>query len=85
MDAPLGRAYRDAMTKENRAVRAVFGRPSKWVGPIWMAVGVIWLVVTLVHPGVFHVVMTVLWLGAGLGMTLVAQRDRRLGRGRFRS
>lgn len=73
------------MTNEKRAVRAAFGSPSLRVGPVWMAVGVIWLVVTLMHPGVFHVVMTVIWLGAGLGMTLVAQRDRRLGRGRFRS
>lgn len=73
------------MTKDNRAVRAAFGRPRPWVGPLWIAVGVIWLAVSFAHPSVFHGVMTVFWLGAGLGMTLVARRDRRLGRGRYRS
>lgn len=81
MTAPPDRGSVPLMTEDRQRRRStaetLFGRPKPWLAWVWLAVGVLWLVVAITDPSVFRYVAAAVWLAGGIGMLTVSYRARR--------
>ncbi|WP_146243651.1 hypothetical protein [Curtobacterium sp. MCBD17_008] len=69
--------------QESRTLsRWLFGRPSLWLACGWLVVGLMWLGLAVAEPSAFRYFIAAPWIIGGIGMLIVALRDRANRRGR---